>query len=135
LPAHDTATPTGHGQQLLVVEDDAQVRTLVTEVLTELGYAVSVVDDGDAALRVLRSDWRVDALVTDVGLPGINGRQLAEIARQAQPGLPVLFMTGYAEAALEKSAFLEPGMQMIGKPFSLNDFGDAVSRLFPPSES
>ena len=135
LPAHDAATPTGHGQQLLVVEDDAQVRTLVTEVLTELGYAVSVVDDGDAALRVLRSDWRVDALVTDVGLPGINGRQLAEIARQAQPGLPVLFMTGYAEAALEQSAFLEPGMQMIGKPFSLNDFGDAVSRLFLPSEN
>ncbi|NIJ70161.1 ATP-binding protein [Xanthomonas sp. 60] len=126
----ETVARTGSGQQLLVVEDDAQVRTLVTEVLTELGYAVQVVDQGDAALAVLRSAWRVDALVTDVGLPGINGRQLAEIARQAQPALPVLFMTGYAEAALDQSEFLDEGMQMIGKPFSLNDFGDAVARLF-----
>ena len=129
----ESATPTGSGQHLLVVEDDAQVRTLVTEVLTELGYAVRVVEEGDAALAVLRSPWRVDALVTDVGLPGINGRQLAEIARQAQPTLPVLFMTGYAEAALDQSEFLEAGMRMIGKPFSLNDFGDAVAQLFPPA--
>jgi len=127
----ETATPTGAGQQLLVVEDDAQVRTLVTEVLTELGYAVTVVEDGDAALKVLQS-WRVDALVTDVGLPGLNGRQLAEIARQTQPTLPVLFMTGYAEAARDQSEFLEAGMHMIGKPFSLSDFGDAVAQLFLP---
>ena len=126
----DMVTPTGSGQQLLVVEDDAQVRTLVTEVLIELGYVVTVVEEGEAALAVLRSPWRVDALVTDVGLPGINGRQLAEIARQTQPALPALFMTGYAEAALDQSEFLEEGMQMIGKPFSLNDFGDAVARLF-----
>ena len=126
----DMVTPTGSGQQLLVVEDDAQVRTLVTEVLTELGYVVTVVEEGEAALAVLRSPWRVDALVTDVGLPGINGRQLAEIARQTQPALPVLFMTGYAEAALDQSEFLEEGMRMIGKPFSLNDFGDAVAQLF-----
>ncbi|QNR97471.1 PAS domain-containing protein [Stenotrophomonas sp. 169] len=127
----ETATPTGAGQQLLVVEDDAQVRTLVTEVLTELGYAVTVVEDGDAALKVLQSR-RVDALVTDVGLPGLNGRQLAEIARQTQPTLPVLFMTGYAEAARDQSEFLEAGMHMIGKPFSLSAFGDAVAQLFLP---
>ena len=135
-PAAETGeavTPTGRGQHLLVVEDDAQVRTLVTEVLNELGYVVKVVEDGDAALAMLRSAWRVDALVTDVGLPGINGRQLAEIARQDQPALPVLFMTGYAEAALDQSEFLETGMRMIGKPFSLNDFGDAVARLFSPA--
>lgn len=133
VPAGETGeavTPTGRGQHLLVVEDDAQVRTLVTEVLNELGYVVKVVEDGDAALAVLRSSSRVDALVTDVGLPGINGRQLAEIARQAQPALPVLFMTGYAEAALDQSEFLETGMRMIGKPFSLSDFGDAVAQLF-----
>jgi len=125
---------TGNGQQLLVVEDDEQVRGLVTEVLNELGYAVSVVADGDAALAVLRSGWRVDALVTDVGLPGINGRQLAEIARQTRPALPVLFMTGYAEAARDQSEFLEQGMRMIGKPFSLSDFGDAVATLFAGDE-
>ncbi|MFI8719041.1 ATP-binding protein [Stenotrophomonas sp. NPDC077464] len=116
----------GDGQSILVVEDDPQVRMLVTVVLEDLGYAVEVVDDADGAIPILASSRRIDLLVTDVGLPGLNGRQLAEIARQSRPGLPVLFMTGYAEKAQERSAFLESGMSMIAKPFLLDAFSDAV---------
>ncbi|WP_313343380.1 PAS domain-containing protein [Stenotrophomonas sp.] len=116
----------GDGQSILVVEDDPQVRMLVTVVLEDLGYQVEVVGDADEAMPVLASSRRIDLLVTDVGLPGLNGRQLAEIARQSRPTLPVLFMTGYAEKAQERAAFLEPGMSMIAKPFLLDAFSDAV---------
>jgi PAS domain S-box-containing protein len=116
----------GEGQSILVVEDDPQVRMLVTVVLEDLGYQVEVVGDADGAIPILASSQRIDLLVTDVGLPGLNGRQLAEIARQSRATLPVLFMTGYAEKAQERSAFLEPGMSMIAKPFLLDAFSDAV---------
>jgi PAS domain S-box-containing protein len=116
----------GDGQSILVVEDDPQVRMLVTVVLEDLGYAVQVVGDADGALPILSSSRRIDLLVTDVGLPGLNGRQLAEIARQSRPTLPVLFMTGYAEKAQERAAFLDEGMSMIAKPFPLEAFSDAV---------
>ena len=68
---------------------------------------------------MLQSDLRVDLLVTDVGLPGLNGRQLADAGRRQRPGLKVLFMTGYAENATIANGFLEPGMQMITKPFAI----------------
>ncbi|WP_421568695.1 PAS domain-containing protein [Stenotrophomonas sp. PD6] len=124
----EPATPMalGDGQSILVVEDDPQVRMLVTVVLEDLGYQVEVVGDADGAMPILASSRRIDLLVTDVGLPGLNGRQLAEIARQSRPTLPVLFMTGYAEKAQERSAFLETGMSMIAKPFLLDAFSDAV---------
>jgi len=125
-PQAPSAVALGDGQSILVVEDDPQVRMLVTVVLEDLGYAVEVVGDADGALPILASSRRIDLLVTDVGLPGLNGRQLAEIARQSRPALPVLFMTGYAEKAQERSAFLESGMSMIAKPFLLDAFSDAV---------
>jgi CheY-like chemotaxis protein len=75
--------------------------------------------DGVAGLALAQSDAKIDLLVTDVGLPGLNGRQLADAARTARPALRVLFMTGYAENAALASGFLEPGMQMITKPFPL----------------
>ncbi len=118
----------GAGQSILVVEDDAQVRMLVTVVLEELGYTAEVVEDADGAIPILASSKKIDLLITDVGLPGLNGRQLAEIARQSRPALPVLFMTGYAEKAQERSAFLDNGMAMIAKPFLLDAFSEAVRR-------
>ncbi len=127
VPAPSASTVSlGSGQSILVVEDDAQVRMLVTVVLEDLGYRVDVVGDADGAIPILASPQRIDLLVTDVGLPGLNGRQLAEIARQSRPALPVLFMTGYAEKAQERSAFLETGMAMIAKPFLLDAFSEAV---------
>jgi PAS domain S-box-containing protein len=119
-PAETSAAPRGEGETVLVVEDDAAVRLLVLEVLGELGYAAIEAADAASAIPVLESKRRIDLLVTDVGLPGMNGRQLAEIARQSRPGLRVLFMTGYAESATVRSGFLEKGMQMVVKPFALD---------------
>ena len=124
----------GAGQSILVVEDDAQVRMLVTVVLEDLGYTAEVVEDADGAIPILASSKKIDLLITDVGLPGLNGRQLAEIARQSRPALPVLFMTGYAEKAQERSAFLDNGMAMIAKPFLLDAFSEAVRRSMATSE-
>ena len=133
VAAHATTQPIrrGAGQSILVVEDDAQVRMLVTVVLEDLGYQTQVVADADAAIPILASAQVIDLLVTDVGLPGMNGRQLAEIARQSRPALPVLFMTGYAEKAQERAAFLDEGMAMIAKPFLLDEFSTAVRTAMP----
>ena len=114
------APRTGAGEAVLVVDDEPVVRMLVAEVLGELGYAAIEAGDGASGLRVLRSDTRVDLLVTDVGLPGgMNGRQLADTAREARPGLKVLFITGYAENAAVGNGYLEPGMQVVTKPFAM----------------
>src|SRR5258705_1775014 len=88
------------GETVLFVDDEPLVRMLVGEVLAELGYTAIEASDGSSALQVLRSDTRIDLLVTDVGLPGgMNGRQLADFGRTARPNLKVLFITGYAEKA------------------------------------
>lgn len=114
------------GEVVLVVEDETAVRDLVVEVLGELGYRAIEAVDGPSGLKLLQSKMRLDLLVTDIGLPGLNGRQLADAAREHRPGLKVLFMTGYAENATIANGFLEPGMQMITKPFAIEAL---VSRI------
>lgn len=114
---------------MVVVEDDAAVRMLVINLLDELGYTAHQAADARAALPLLESDLRVDLLVTDVGLPGMNGRQLAEIARQHRPELKVLFMTGYAETAAERQGFLEDGMDMVAKPFSIDQLATKIRSM------
>ncbi|GMA76905.1 hypothetical protein GCM10025880_33220 [Methylorubrum aminovorans] len=105
------------GETVLVVEDEPVVRDLIVEVLHDLGYRALEAQDGPSGLAVLRSHERIDLLVTDVGLPGLNGRQLADQAREGRPELKVLFITGYAENAMFGNGQLEPGMQMMTKPF------------------
>ncbi|MGE4404129.1 PAS domain-containing protein [Pseudomonas sp.] len=113
------------GETVLVVEDDPAVRLLVLDVLEMLGYRALEAADGNRAVEVLGTGEHIDLLITDVGLPGMNGRQLADIARQRRPGLLVLFMTGYAEQAAS-SGFLDPGMDMISKPFNLDELAKRV---------
>jgi len=108
------------GETVLIVEDDAAVRLLVSAVLKELGYAYVEAGDGNTAVPIIQSDQRIDLLISDVGLPGMNGRQLAEIGRQLRPDLKVLFITGYAEHAAVRGGFLDPGMQLITKPFTFD---------------
>jgi len=110
----------GAGETVLVVEDEAVVRGLVIDVLDELGYHALEAADGPAGLDIIRGKKRIDLLVTDIGLPGLNGRQLADAARVIRPGLKVLFMTGYAENAAQAQGFLEPGMAMVTKPFPID---------------
>lgn len=108
------------GETVLIVEDDPAVRVLVSAVLKELGYGFVEAGDADAAVPIIESDQRIDLLISDVGLPGMNGRQLAEIGRQIRPDLKVLFITGYAEHAAVRGGFLDPGMQLITKPFTFD---------------
>ncbi|MCK1790364.1 response regulator [Pseudomonas violetae] len=109
-----------NGETVLIVEDDPAVRVLVSTVLSDLGYAYVEAGDADSAVPILDSTQRIDLMISDVGLPGMNGRQLAEIGRQFRPELKVLFITGYAEHAAVRGGFLDPGMQMITKPFTFD---------------
>ncbi len=112
------------GETVLVVEDEPVVRGVLLEMLHDNGYRTLEAVDGPSGLRILRGDSRIDLLITDVGLPGMNGRQLAGQAREIHPGLKVLFITGYADSVAISDDFLQPGMEMITKPFEL----DGLSR-------
>ncbi|MDT9600610.1 PAS domain S-box protein [Sphingosinicella rhizophila] len=117
----------GHGETIMVIDDDQAVRTLVVEVLREAGYAVIEAADGPRGIEVFKAARRVDLLITDVGLPGgLNGRQVADALRVIRPGLKVLFITGYAENAAIGNGLLEPGMEVITKPFGVAAFGAKV---------
>ena len=113
---------------VLVVEDEPDVCLLICETLREMGYRVLEANDGLVGLDLLQSNRRVDLLVTDVGLPGLNGRQLADAAQQTRPGLPVLLITGYAGAALADWA-LGPRMEVMGKPFTLDALSVRVGTM------
>jgi PAS domain S-box-containing protein len=131
---HDLAAPPaaiaeGSGQTVLLVEDDASVRLLVREVLEELSYAAIEAEEPNAAIAILRSDRHIDLMVSDVGLPGMNGRQLAEVARQHRPDLPILFVTGYAENAAIRADFLGTNMGMITKPFAIHDLSAKIREM------
>ena len=105
---------------VLVVEDEPAVRMVVVDVLSDLGYAVLEAGDGRSGLTILESGARVDLLLTDVGLPGgMNGRQLADVARRQRPDLKVLFVTGYAESVAVGDGRMERGMQVMTKPFAV----------------
>nr|WP_285294593.1 ATP-binding protein [Aureimonas altamirensis] len=115
------APVSGAGRTVLVVDDETLVRMLLVDAVTEVGFAGLEAGDGAEALDILSSDATIDLLVTDIGLPGgMNGRQLADEARALRPGLKVLFVTGYAETAVQGDTDrLPPGMQIITKPFDI----------------
>jgi PAS domain S-box-containing protein len=132
-PAELVDLAPGEGETVLLVEDDSSVRLLIGEVLRDLGYACMEAIDAQAALPMLISNARVDLMITDVGLPGLNGRQLSEIARQHRPDLKILFVTGYAEHAI-KGTFLEPGMAMVTKPFALDSLALKIRDMLSPRQ-
>jgi PAS domain S-box-containing protein len=118
------------GDTVLVVDDEASVRMLVTEVLGELGYTAIEAADSASGLKVLQSDVRIDLLVTDVGLPGgMNGRQMTDAARQRRPKLKVLFITGYAENAAIGNGHLGPGMHVLTKPFAMDKLASKIKDI------
>ncbi|WP_295851586.1 PAS domain S-box protein [uncultured Xylophilus sp.] len=126
----DPAPEQGDGETVLIVEDEATIRMLVTEILEEAGYRVIGAEDGAAGLRVLQTDRRIDLLVTDVGLPGgMNGRQVADAARVTRPELKVLFITGYAENAAVGNGHLERGMAVLTKPFEVVALANKVREM------
>jgi CheY-like chemotaxis protein len=118
------------GETIVLVEDEPMVRLFMTDVLQDLGYTVLEAPDGPSGLKAVLSKPEVDLLITDVGLPGgMNGRQLADAARQIRPDLKVLFVTGYAESTVVTNNRLEPGMHVLSKPFTLEILSAKISAV------
>ncbi|CRM12799.1 Sporulation initiation phosphotransferase F [Pseudomonas sp. 31 R 17] len=112
---------------ILVVEDDAIVRMLIVDVLDELEFTVLEAADAEAALLIVQDTAQVISLMmTDVGLPDMDGKQLAARVRELRPDLPILFASGYAE-----NIDVPAGMQVIGKPFSIDQLRDKVKSMLP----
>lgn len=127
IPA-PVADPQGSGEHVLIVEDMAAVRMFVTEVLEDAGYRCTQAADIETALERLQNDPSINLLLSDVGLPRMSGRELADVARGWREGLPILFMTGYAETAINRQVFLGHGMDMLVKPFQISELLDKVRR-------
>ncbi|MDB5735701.1 MAG: hybrid sensor histidine kinase/response regulator [Alphaproteobacteria bacterium] len=120
----------GFGETVLVVDDEPTVRMLIAEVLSESYYRILEAGDGLAALKILETGQRIDLLITDVGLPGgMNGRQVADAARVLRAGLKVLFITGYAENAAVGNGHLDPGMEILAKPFAMSTLANKVREM------
>lgn len=128
--APPTQVPRGSAERILLVDDTDSVRVMVREMLVEAGYQVVEAINAQQALLELHSTREVDLLLSDVGLPGMNGRELADAARALRPHLPVLFVTGYTESAVVRHEFLGPGMSLLPKPFSVNELLHSVREMF-----
>ena len=118
-----------YGEVILVVEDEAAVRQFSTDALTELGYRVLEADGAAAALRMLEAHPDIALLFTDVVMPEVNGARLAEQARARWPNLKVLFTTGYSRNAVYHNGVLDPGVELIGKPFSIDELAAKVRHV------
>jgi len=123
--------PRAEGSEtVLVVDDEPTIRMLIGDTLSDLGYQAIEVGDAASGLKVLDSDAEIDLVITDVGLPGgMNGKQMADIARTKRPGLKVLFITGYAENAAVSNGHLEPGMQVMSKPFAMDQLAARIRSI------
>jgi PAS domain S-box-containing protein len=122
-------TPRGQGETILVVEDEATVRSIISDALQDLGYNVLTASEARFAIPLLQSTTKIDLLVCDVILPHVNGRKLAEMARASRPTLKVLFVSGYSENALVRGEFIDAGMDMLTKPFALDTLGAKVHAM------
>jgi signal transduction histidine kinase len=118
------------GETVLVIDDEPMVRMLIVDSLEDLGYSCIEAGDGPSGLKFLEASMRIDLLVTDVGLPGgLNGRQVADAARQLRPDLRILFVTGYAENAVLNHGHIERGMEVLTKPFAIEELARRVQGL------
>ena len=122
--------PRGRGERVLLCEDDDDVRFFSSETLRDLGYEVIEARDASSALAALMDIGRVDLLFTDVVLPGgKTGADLAREARKVQPELKVLFTTGYARSALDKEQEGEKGIELLLKPFGVEELANKIRQI------
>jgi len=115
---------------ILVVEDDSDVRSYAVQALTQLGYRVLDAADAEGAIRIAKSHPEIELLFTDVGLPRVNGRQLAEHLRHLNPGLRVLYASGYARNAIVHNGILDPGVELLAKPYTIEELARKVRQMF-----
>ncbi|WP_420381734.1 response regulator [Novosphingobium sp.] len=126
----------GHGETIFVVEDDDDVRVYTVEILRELGYSVLEAPDGPTALRTIeRADIAIDLLLTDVVMPMMSGRELAEAAHLIRPQLKVLYTSGYTRNAIVHGGRLDPGVEMIPKPFTYQALSEKVRDVLDSGRS
>lgn len=121
-------------ETILIVEDDEEVREFAAETLRGLGYRVIEAHDASSALTALENIRDITMLFTDVGLPGINGKQLAEEARRRMPELPVLYTSGYTSYAIVHNGLLDPGIQLLNKPFTMVELAHKVRQVIDAVE-
>jgi PAS domain S-box-containing protein len=114
---------------ILVVEDEAAVRMMSVDALEELGYRVLEADGGEAALKLLDAHPDIALMFTDVVMPGMNGRKLADEAWRRRPDLKILFTTGYTRNAVVHNGVLDAGVHLIGKPFTLEELAARVREV------
>jgi CheY-like chemotaxis protein len=109
----------GNGELVLLVEDEQAMREVTRRILARNGYQVVTAANGRQALTAAAGqDQQIAALVTDVIMPGMQGKELADRIRELQPGIAVLFMSGYTQGLLSAQGILEPGISLIEKPFN-----------------
>ncbi|GGA24744.1 hybrid sensor histidine kinase/response regulator [Dyella nitratireducens] len=121
--------PAASGEHILLVEDQDVIRDAVTEVLGKLGYEVTQASDGLEGLSIAMAGQTFDLIITDIGLPGVNGRSLADTVRSQQPYVPVLLVTGYDPSVVHSSPSLPAGMALLSKPFNVDALNEQVRRL------
>ena len=129
LPPPALADVEGGADTILVVEDDASVRTIVTRMLENLGYRVLAADGGEAAVE-LAAAWtsKIDLILTDLAMPGLSGRETAEQVRGLFPAAKVLYMSGYTDDLVIRDGDFEPGITFIQKPFGAAELAGACAR-------
>jgi CheY-like chemotaxis protein len=119
VPSEKPVVGSAGSETVLVVEDEPDVRSYLVETLQDLNYRVREAPDGASALALFDDDpFRIDLLLTDIVMPGMNGRQLADQLLSRQPGLRVLFMTGYSRNAIVHQGRLDPGVSLLQKPLT-----------------
>jgi signal transduction histidine kinase/ActR/RegA family two-component response regulator len=138
-PPAASAAPGGSGELVLVVEDEAALREVTRRMLVRNGYRVIVAANGEEAIAAVEgSAGRIDGLVTDVVMPGMQGKEVAERVSELQPGIRVLYMSGYTQGTLGAQGVLEPGVNLIEKPFNqsslLKKLREALSAEASPSD-
>ncbi|HWA47045.1 MAG TPA: ATP-binding protein [Dongiaceae bacterium] len=117
---------TGDGRLILLVEDEDHVRQLTAESLRELGYRTLTANDAAAALRLIDANPDIALLFTDIVMPDMNGRKLADEALKRRPGLPILFTTGFSRNAVVHNGVLDPGVNFLAKPFTLQQLAEKI---------
>ncbi|WP_315760163.1 PAS domain-containing protein [Sphingomonas sp. Y38-1Y] len=129
-PTTIAALPSHREETIMVVEDDDDVRAYTVEVLRELGYRVLEAHDGTSALRLIeRRETEVDLMFTDVVMPGMSGAELVNRAHAINPGLKVLYASGYTRNAIMQGGRLEPGVELIAKPFTYESLARKVREV------
>jgi CheY-like chemotaxis protein len=128
-PSVDETPPGMREQVILVVEDESSMRRFTVDALRDFGYSVIHAESGKDAIALLANHPRIDLLVTDIVMPEMNGRQLADEIQRRRPGVKVLYMTGFTRDAVVHNGIVDNGVNLMTKPFGLGDFGQRVARL------